>query len=139
MVRHGWIAISATFSCQCTVRGTLSNPPYLVAQASNRVIADSATIGRRIRRGKDWRWGDQDHNGEGKIVPGSPAPGWVRVEWDGGGQNAYRAGADGAYDLEYVEEGSGTTARSVDGVLVNKSTCKVGLRVQRGPDWEWGE
>ena len=54
----------------------------------------------RVRRGPDWKWGEQDKNGEGITVSGSDSAGWIKVKWDGGGSNSYRVGAEGKYDLE---------------------------------------
>jgi hypothetical protein len=45
--------------------------------------------GDRVRRGPDWKWGDQDMKGEGVVVDGSAdrTDGWVRVEWCSDGTN----------------------------------------------------
>lgn len=62
-----------------------------------------ADTGARVRRGPDWKWGDQDEYGAGTIV----GKYWVRVEWDHGRSNAYRVGRDrfsNAYDLVYAED-----------------------------------
>ncbi|MEZ4366001.1 MAG: hypothetical protein R2939_06895 [Kofleriaceae bacterium] len=65
--------------------------------------------GTRVRRGGDWEWGPQDtedaYDGDGTGVvtgPDEGNPDWVKVEWSGGGDNSYRWGADGAYDLEVI-------------------------------------
>ncbi|XP_050406417.1 E3 ubiquitin-protein ligase HECTD1 isoform X3 [Patella vulgata] len=54
--------------------------------------------GARVVRGMDWKWRDQDGNGEG-LVTGELHNGWVDVTWDNGGSNSYRMGAEGKYDL----------------------------------------
>lgn len=37
-------------------------------------------VGTRVARGADWKWGDQDGNGEGRIISEVGDDGWVRVE-----------------------------------------------------------
>ena len=59
-------------------------------------------IGVRVKRGRDWKWGDQDGNGMGTTQPGGNK-GWVKVNWDNGNSNSYRCGAEDAYDLEYAD------------------------------------
>ena len=62
----------------------------------------SARIGQRVRRGCDWRWGEQDGGGAGTIVAldaSDFSDGWVRVEWDVGGAELYRVGLNAAHDL----------------------------------------
>jgi hypothetical protein len=58
--------------------------------------------GARVRRGKDWKWDDQD-GGRGKlgtVDEPTEGTGWVGVKWDSGRHNSYRWGVDGCYDLE---------------------------------------
>ncbi|XP_067942720.1 E3 ubiquitin-protein ligase HECTD1-like [Watersipora subatra] len=54
----------------------------------------------RVIRGIDWKWRDQDGQpaGEGTVV-GELHNGWVDVNWDNGGSNSYRMGAEGKFDL----------------------------------------
>jgi hypothetical protein len=73
------------------------------------VTVENYKKGARVKRGKDWEWGDQDGDktGIGKLVEleryGSI--GWVTVEWeDNCIDNDYRAGAKDSYDLYYVED-----------------------------------
>jgi len=61
--------------------------------------------GARVRRGPNWKWGDQDGGpgGLGTFRGMDPSSkGWARVEWDSGVTNNYRMGAEGAVDLEVV-------------------------------------
>lgn len=60
-------------------------------------------IGTRVARGADWKWGDQDGNGEGRIISEVGDDGWVRVEWDTGATNSYRMGKEGQYDLRLAD------------------------------------
>lgn len=60
-------------------------------------------IGTRVARGADWKWSEQDGNGEGKIISEVGDDGWVRVEWDTGATNSYRMGKEGQYDLRMAE------------------------------------
>jgi len=62
--------------------------------------------GTRVRRGQDWKWGDQDggQGCEGVVISGTEkgAEGWIRVQWDAGGRNGYRWGAEESYDVQPV-------------------------------------
>ncbi|KAG5682896.1 hypothetical protein PVAND_012214 [Polypedilum vanderplanki] len=60
-------------------------------------------IGTRVARGADWKWGEQDGNGEGRIISEVGDDGWVRVEWDTGATNSYRMGKEGQYDLRLAD------------------------------------
>ena len=93
-----------------------------------------AQVGIRVRRGPDWEWDDQDGGGPGTIVEGADEDGWVRVKWDVGGEDNYRVGAGGSYDLMLES----STPPSVQPGEVLRSPM-VGVRVRRGPDWRWDE
>ncbi|KAI8999693.1 kinase-like domain-containing protein [Hyaloraphidium curvatum] len=85
-------------------------------------------VGVRVRRGKDWKWGEQDGGAgrEGAVIGVlEKEKGWVTVRWDVGKTNNYRWGAEGCWDLV---------------VRALRPTCEqmVGMRVRRGPDWKWG-
>lgn len=84
------------------------------AVTGQRVDSSNITIGLRVKRGPDWRYGDQDGGGAGKILGwvtldgtkfGSDpsSNGWARVEWDSGRTDAYEIGADGDYCLSVAE------------------------------------
>mmetsp|Transcript_56342 Transcript_56342/g.182516 ORF Transcript_56342/g.182516 Transcript_56342/m.182516 type:complete len:177 (-) Transcript_56342:172-702(-) len=77
------------------------------------ILADSAVVkaddlprkvGARVRRGPDWKWGDQD-GGQGNLgtLTGESAGtcGCVWVRWDNGTANNYHA--DHTFDLEYAD------------------------------------
>ncbi|KAK7499306.1 hypothetical protein BaRGS_00009566 [Batillaria attramentaria] len=62
--------------------------------------------GDRVKRGKDWKYDNEDGSppGPGTVSTdqtGCPA-GWVRVQWDAGSSNNYRMGAESCYDLELM-------------------------------------
>ena len=80
-------------------------------------------VGKYIRRGRDWKWGDQGHDTQGTCVGLKDQ--WVSVRWDDGTRNNYRWGSGGAYDV----------------FIVGPAEAKdlVGCRVRRGPDWKWGD
>lgn len=60
--------------------------------------------GVRVRRGIDWKWGDQDEPvGLGTLISDVGEDGWVRVHWDSGGVNSYRMGREGKYDLQLAD------------------------------------
>ncbi|XP_070574612.1 uncharacterized protein [Ptychodera flava] len=93
----------------------------------NRELEGLPPLGSRIRRGKDWKWKDQDKNGVGTVIE-HDKEGWVHVEWDHGDDNKYRWGAEGKRDLKTVDEPR---------ILKPGEDIKVGVRVQRGKDWKW--
>lgn len=63
-------------------------------------------LGRRVRRGPDWVWGNQGGVDLLGTVVGvsSDEEGWVRVLWDNGQEFFYRWGADGCFDLTLLGE-----------------------------------
>jgi hypothetical protein len=80
----------------------------------------------RVRRGRDWKWGEQDGEGEGTVTKEARGnAGWVKVVWDNGKKNHYRWGAEDCYDLCVIG--------------LAKAAQLVGRRVRRGRDWKWGE
>ena len=62
-------------------------------------------VGVRVKRGMDWKWGDQDgpQPGEGQVIGQLGDDGWIRVHWDNGTTNSYRMGKEGKYDLQLAE------------------------------------
>ena len=68
--------------------------------------------GTRVRRGKDWRWGDQDGGDgkEGTVVRERDSDGWIGVKWDDGQalgegkQYKYRWDKDGNFDIEELKD-----------------------------------
>ncbi|EAL47620.1 hypothetical protein EHI8A_070880 [Entamoeba histolytica HM-1:IMSS-B] len=60
-------------------------------------------IGRKVKRGTDWKWSDQD-GGEGKtgLVLSSAGKGWINVKWESGKVNQYRWGEDDCHDVEVI-------------------------------------
>ena len=69
---------------------------------SNSVVK-YLSLGARVIRGNDWKWGGQDLNPEGVVcegtVIGELTDGWVEVIWDTGLHNFYRMGHEGKFDL----------------------------------------
>eukprot|EP01028_Stygiella_incarcerata_P013678 TRINITY_DN82_c0_g1_i6.p1 TRINITY_DN82_c0_g1~~TRINITY_DN82_c0_g1_i6.p1 ORF type:complete len:1402 (+),score=342.34 TRINITY_DN82_c0_g1_i6:162-4208(+) len=94
--------------------------------------------GTRVRRGRDWKWGDQDGGigGTGSVtvdqIAGDP---WVKVTWDNGQSNSYRYGQGPHIDLEIVSASSVSAA----GHPSQPATLLGGMRVIRGPTWKWDE
>lgn len=66
-------------------------------------LAQLMKLGTRVARGTDWKWGDQDGQGEGRVISEIGDDGWVRVEWDNGVTNSYRMGKEGQYDLRLAD------------------------------------
>ena len=72
------------------------------------VTSENCAIGLKVRRGKDWKWGTQDHvdgkEGIGTITrcnedENGNVVKWAKVLWDGGICQIYRIGAGGYFDL----------------------------------------
>eukprot|EP00727_Mastigamoeba_balamuthi_P012774 m51a1_g8119 hypothetical protein (592) ;mRNA; r:149278-151428 len=72
--------------------------------------------GSVVRRGRDWKWGDQDANGEGTVLGPASAPGWLAVRWASGEAKSYRWGAEAAYDVVVVAAAQAGQAALVAGV-----------------------
>eukprot|EP01041_Mallomonas_annulata_P001516 gene1516-2916_t len=68
------------------------------------VRKQALSVGDRVSRGRDWQWSSQDvfAGNHGTVIEMSPHDQWVSVQWEGGGRNTYRWGAEGQYDLELV-------------------------------------
>eukprot|EP00727_Mastigamoeba_balamuthi_P014189 m51a1_g9393 putative e3 ubiquitin-protein ligase itchy-like (1136) ;mRNA; f:260509-264358 len=80
-------------------------------------------IGRRVRRGPAWEWGDQDSgNGLGRVTGPASIAGWVNVRWDNGRENRYRWGLRGQFDITPVLE---------NGSAPQKASETVGRRVHK--------
>ena len=62
------------------------------SRAGRPVGADDYAEGLRVVRGPDWEYGDQD-GGAGRpgTVTERKSNGWLKVQWDAGGSNSYRA------------------------------------------------
>ncbi|XP_061172546.1 uncharacterized protein LOC133181907 [Saccostrea echinata] len=91
-------------------------------------------VGTRVRRGPDWRWGDQDCHGPGTVVNHNDngKRGWSRVVWDAGSSFPYRYGSNGLFenfDLVECDEPR----------ILHNDLIAIGCLVERGPDWRWGD
>jgi hypothetical protein len=109
----------------------------VLGPATAVVNSPSELVGKRVTRGPDWKWGSQDHGGQGTIFGPGDSPGWFQVVWDSGDKNSYRMGADNAWDLSLVNATIGPGCRTA----TPRPSCQqmVGKRVRRGPDWKWGQ
>ena len=58
-------------------------------------------IGRKVKRGKDWKGGNIDENGTGVVI-GCCAANKVFVYWDNGARSECRWGHDRCYDIEAI-------------------------------------
>ena len=73
-------------------------------------------VGARVLRGVDWKWRDQDGTPPGVgTVTGELRNGWIEVNWDHGGANSYRMGAEGKYDLQLADEPQPTPPPNTSG------------------------
>ncbi|XP_013388494.1 uncharacterized protein LOC106157408 [Lingula anatina] len=93
------------------------------------LIQRELPLGIRVRRGPDWKYGDQDNNGPG-TVSGYEKGGWVRVQWDHSNEDfVYRYGHDGRREVQAVDEPR---------ILRDDEFIKPGVKVRRGPHWNAG-
>ena len=64
-------------------------------------IIDKMCMGKQVRRGPDWEWGEQDGHGTGTVLDTS-GEGWVKVKWDNGITYKYRWGSQNVFDLVII-------------------------------------
>lgn len=123
--------------------------------------ANLARIGLRVERGPHWRWGEQDGGRDSiGVVIGEIRQGWCTVRWPSGYTNGYRAGEAGNYDLRVARQSAArpplqqalpqerraavsavldsSRSRPGPGTVLDSHLVRPGLKVQRGPDWRWG-
>ncbi|KAK6175251.1 hypothetical protein SNE40_013754 [Patella caerulea] len=97
---------------------TPSDPGTLVPKRATSVKHQSMGIfpGATVKRGRDWKWKDQDGGDgkTGKVISIENSETWnsirnsIRVKWSSGSVNVYRLGAEGGkIDLQFVEESRG--------------------------------
>lgn len=61
-------------------------------------------VGDTVQRGLDWKWGDQDKNGNGTVTSTLDNEGWIHVRWDSGGNNKYRYSEQaGGHDIQLCD------------------------------------
>uniref|UniRef100_K1Q8F0 Protocadherin alpha-11 n=1 Tax=Magallana gigas TaxID=29159 RepID=K1Q8F0_MAGGI len=104
--------------------------------------ASMPSIGTRVRRGKDWQYGNQDSYGVGTVTGHCDKAGWIFVEWDNGQTFDYRYGNNGlmeAYDLTVCDEPRHIPENQTiaTGCLVRRGN--VNLISVSGYDWQWGD
>ena len=108
----GWVSVRWDAGSEFKYRvGAGGNYDLIIDGASSPASPAAARILRcaeadvRVRRGRDWKWGDQDAGGLGVTLGmDGVGPGWVTVRWDqSGARGAYRVGAFGKFDLFVVE------------------------------------
>jgi hypothetical protein len=63
------------------------------------------SVGDLVKRGIDWKWGQQDGDGHGIATSTLDHDGWISVKWKAGGKNKYRYSEQaGGYDIELCRE-----------------------------------
>jgi hypothetical protein len=67
------------------------------------VTKHNLKIGAKVKRGPDWRDGD-DGSDIGILIPSSRTDGWALVKWNDGYTLNYRIGYQDKYDLIYVQD-----------------------------------
>ena len=121
-------------------------PPRVVMRWEEPSAALRLPIGTRVKRGRDWRWGDQD-GGAGTLgtvvaAVGLVGPGWCSVRWDGAeGQSTYRVGHQGKCDLvALLSRPAGAPAPAPNGSMQLPEGAKVHIdRNGRVEITNWGE
>lgn len=75
-----------------------------MADKSDKDKPERPRAGTRVKRGKDWRWEEQDGGvgHQGSVISGDVPSDWVAVQWDCGHRASYRWGFLGKYDLVAV-------------------------------------
>lgn len=86
-------------------------------------------VGSRVRRGRDWEWGDQDNFGAGTVVR-HPKSGWLVVKWDNGFTTNYRYGSShgnmNKYDVEVCKEPRALNNELIaEGCVVKRGTFEL--------------
>jgi hypothetical protein len=70
------------------------------------VTVENCESGRSVRRGRDWKWADQDHQhgfpGTGVIDYCTTGGYGAVVDWNNGNTLGYRIGQDNYFDLYYA-------------------------------------
>ncbi|KAL8591335.1 hypothetical protein ACOMHN_052601 [Nucella lapillus] len=81
------------------------------AQAAAVGTTRTLKLGDRVRRGPDWRSGNEDGGGRGTVIAipslirkkqGCDPQDYADVHWDNGLENCHRMGRYGSYDLQLV-------------------------------------
>ena len=83
--------------------GALVQAPDQMPAAGAKVTSTTAAAGLVVKRGADWKWGDQDGDGLGVLEKPHDTAHWWRVQWASGTSNVYRVGAEGAHDLQFAD------------------------------------
>eukprot|EP00105_Crassostrea_gigas_P014652 XP_011431391.1 PREDICTED: uncharacterized protein LOC105331057 isoform X3 [Crassostrea gigas] len=90
-------------------------------------------LGSRVRRGRDWKWDNQDNRGPGTVIGHHIKDGWLHVEWDTSAISSYRYGYSRAelnkYDVRVCHEPR----------ILENEMIATGCLVTRGTDWEWDD
>lgn len=90
------------------------------------VTKENAVLGLRVKRGRDWGFGDQDQGGVGTIVssrnhfPVNPDRDWCKVQWDNGTIYHYRIRI--VYDLYVHQEQPKEPKAKEDNYLITTPT-----------------
>jgi hypothetical protein len=108
MIRNSfrWVFVSCIFFFITTGCATevVREVKYIPQAQSLPPQIQDLPLGTRVRRGPDWKWGNQDGGtgNMGTVKKSKDRDGWVTVKWDNGIENNYRWTGDGKYDLEII-------------------------------------
>lgn len=83
----------------------------LLGIQNNKIVTKENLINKAlVVRGKDWKWDTQDNDHftskptKGIINSLGTGDGWISVKWHNGSSYYYRIGAEGSFDLYYLND-----------------------------------
>lgn len=112
------VGAEGKFDLEWAVNGAGGGGPAAAAAPAAEPAAAARPVGERarsfvkgaaVRRGPDWKWGDQDGRGVGRMRE-RRLDDVVQVAWANGRKNVYRIGSGGAYDLVWADESEAAAA-----------------------------
>ena len=138
---------------------SLGGPPSLRGPQPPRSFGGDAplvrdrpalTVGQRVERGPNWKWGSQDldrngHASVGTVMSthddpgrfGSQRPGWVLIRWNNSSstrERSYRDGVERCYDLQPVVD-----QRQVDALAAAAGAHAQAMQAAAAEDTEAAE
>jgi hypothetical protein len=86
---------------ELAVQGMETKKNYPITFDEWKSLTPEETIGFRVTRSPDWKWGRQDGGvgSIGKVIGISTNDNWINIVWDNGTRNSYRHGLDSCYDV----------------------------------------
>ncbi|XP_076443447.1 uncharacterized protein LOC143281972 [Babylonia areolata] len=144
--RDGWLHVMWDNGTNNVYRYDPSDFVDVVQTDEPRVLAESELIeiGVQVRRGDDWKSGDEDGNGVGIVI--RKRSGKVKVRWENGFIGKYKYGAESKMELTVdtnslpLEEFVGTQSFSDRADAGSELGATGGFDPAEGPPrrmWQW--